>query len=466
VVEGWVVGGAVNAEQLDSLRKEKLAQFAHLIATNAGSGALVSGRSIPIVEYQRLQGPRAGGVKLRVDDLSLGKLFAALKRDDFAAVRSLATWNFVGDPQVSLEDRCVRIEMGWSPMLAETTVRLSGLNRRPNNPNQWVIGKNEAGGSIKAEFSDLTPHWLTAGMSGSGKSVAVRNAAIQLCAYQSNTFVLCDGKYGENLLPLGKLPGVQGPVALSVPQVRGALGWVMAQMAARYEHLAQGKRPEGRLIVVIDEFQEFCSDDVIADLLERISRQGRGALVSLLLTTQHPNTESFGKVATRRQLPGRLALKVMDFEASKIVVGKKPRADLLLSQGDCFVCRPDWPSMRAQGAYVDQDDVDEVMEKANGRAGQWRFQEWPEFDPSGVGQDLPSDNGNGGGRPQFEISGPEIGVSLAAAAESAGRPAFKKMMEEAGLGRPGSSRAQRLLDLGRDAFVWLDRAGYAIATPV
>jgi len=454
----------VNAEQLDSLRKEKLAQFAQLIATNANSGALVSGRSIPVVEYQRLQGPRAGGIKLRVDDLSLGKLFAALKRDDFAAVRSLATWNFVGDPQVNLEDRCVRIEMGWSPMLAETTVRLSGLNRRPNNSNQWVIGKNEAGGTIKAEFSDLTPHWLTAGMSGSGKSVAVRNAAIQLCAYQSNEFVLCDGKYGENLLPLGKLPGVQGPVALSVPQVRGALGWVMVQMAARYEQLAQGKRPEGRLIVVIDEFQEFCNDGTIADLLERISRQGRGALVSLLLTTQHPNTESFGKVATRRQLPGRLALKVMDFEASKIVVGKKPRADMLLSGGDCWVCRPDWPSMRAQGAYVDQKDVDEVIEHANGRVGQWQFQEWPEFDPSDVGQDLPSDNGKSK-RPQFEITGAEIGISLAAAAESAGRPTFQRMMEEAGLGRPGSSRAQRLLELGREAFVWLDREGYAIATP-
>lgn len=456
----------MNAEQLDSLRKEKLAQFAGLIATNAYNGALVSGKRVSIVDYQRLQGPRAGGVKLRVNDLSLGKLFAALKRDDFAAVRSLATWNFVGDPQVHLEDRCVRIELGWSPLLAETMIRLSGLNRRPNNPNQWVIGKNEAGGTIKAEFSDLTPHWLTAGISGSGKSVAVRNAALQLCAYKSNTLILCDGKYGENLLPLGKLPGVQGPVALSVPQVRSALGWAVSQMGVRYKQFAQGKPREGRLIIIIDEFQEFCNDEVVASLLERISRQGRGALVSLFLTTQHPNTESFGKVATRRQLPGRQVHKMMDFESSKLVVGKKPRADTLLSRGDCFVCRPDWPSMRAQGAYVDQDDVNEVMEQANGRAGQWRFQEWPEFDPSAVGQDLPSDNGKGGGRPQFEISGPEIGVSLAAAAESAGRPTFQKMMGEAGLGRPGSSRAQRLLDLGRDAFVWLDRAGYAIATPV
>jgi len=219
------------------------------------------------------------------------------------------------------------------------------------------------------------------------------------------------------------------------------------------------------VIFIFDEFQTATDDKAVVKMLHIITSQGRGAWVFAAMATQHPDLACFGDPKTRRNLTGKIALRVEDPDASRVAVGAaNPRADFLLGAGDCYCLGPG-RRHRVQGAYTDAADIARVMERANGRAGQWDVTDWePLYDPDVMGQSGPADNGNGGGV-SFEVSGPELAVSLAAAVESAGRPTLKRMMEQAGLGKPGSSRAQRLLELGRDAFVWLDANGYAIAQP-
>jgi len=445
-------------EQLELQREAMLTEWAQVIAANAHSG-LLAGRSIAITRWERLQGPRVGGIRLLVGGLETGRLLRALTRDDLAAARMLCPWEFQGEVQCYLDNRWIRLETGWSEMLSESIVPLTSLNRRPLHANQWVVGKSERGETIKAELRDDTPHYLAAGTSGCGKSVAVQNLLLQLTTYTDNEAVLIDGKYGESLLPLGQLPGVIGPVAITVEDARRALAWAVAQMRERYERRAQGEPPTRRLLVVYDEFQEGAHDDLVVNLLSRLSAQGRGAGVSLFLSTQHPTVGSFRDPSTRRNLSGRLAMRVTDSEASKVVVGSNaPRADKLLFAGDTYVITPGRAACRVQGAYVDGNDIKAALEKANGRAGQWRFSQWPEVDCAGIGQDLPM-TGNSRG---WSYTGEELGVAVASAVESEGRPLLVKRMEWAGLGRPGSAKATRLLELGRDAVTWLVENGYSL----
>ena len=448
----------MKAERLETQRAGMLTEWAQVIAANAHSGVL-AGKSVLVTRWERLQGPRVGGIRLLVGGLETGRLLRALTRDDLAAIRMLCPWEFQGEPQCYLDNRWIRIEAGWSDDLAESIIPLSSLNRRPQHANQWAVGKSERGETIWAQLRDDTPHWLTAGMSGAGKSVATQNAVLQLTAYAGNETILIDGKYGESLRALDRLPGVVAPVAVTVDDARRALAWAVAQMRERYERLAQGEASTHRLLVVYDEFQEGAQDDLVVDLLRRLAAQGRSAGVSLLLSTQHPTINSFGDPSTRRNLGGKLALRVTDPEASKVAVGSnEPRADKLLFAGDTYVVTPGKTAYRAQGAYVDKGDIKAALDKANGRADQWRFAQWPEVDTADLGQDLPATTGNGSR--SWHYTGEELGVSVAAAVENEGRPLLIRRLEQAGIGRPGSVKASRLLELGRGAFAWLAENGY------
>ena len=71
----------------------------------------------------------------------------------------------------------------------------------------------------------------------------------------------------------------------------------------------------------------------------------------------------------------------------------------------------------------------------------------------------PADIANG--RVNWNYTGEELGAALLIACQNQGRPALVKALEAAGLGRPGSDRAERLLDLGRIAVRWMSENGCA-----
>jgi hypothetical protein len=428
---GWK--GYSNMDGRDGL----LQTWARSVADAAQRGAL--GKPIQISRLETIAGPRAGAV-LVYAGLDSGSLLRAMNQNDMALLRQFVPWHFPGEPQVYMAGRAVRLEAGWPKELAETMIRLSGLGRYPAGDGRWVVGRDELGRTVVAGLSDASPHFLVAGQSGSGKSVALRGAVTQISRDVVNRVVLLDGKCGEGLASLSRLS--IGPVANDGASIRSALGWACTEMRHRYEAGDHG----GRIVVVFDEFQEFAKDAAIAGMMAKIAAQGRAAGVHLLAATQHPSVDSFGDKGTRRNLPGRMALRVGDAEASRVAVGgPNPRADRLFGCGDCYAVGPTNIN-RVQVAYVDQGDINGEPERAH------EFIEWPAYEPEDIGQDLP-----GPGRPATIFTNDQIAVALISAALHEGRGKFEARLRRAGLQVPGTDNLRRLLDDGRAISGALDR---------
>ena len=430
-------------------KAELLGRWGQHIAVAAGKGQLTA-QPCHISKVLLVNGPRAGAVLLHPDGLGAGPLLKALRRSDCAALRAFVPWQFDGGkPQAYMAGRYIRCECPWPKEWARTMIRLTDLNNRPAGDGRFAIGMSETGATVIPSLCDRTPHFLLAGTTGSGKSVALQSILIQLSLDPDNELVLIDGKQGESLRPLEHLPGVLGPVATEIPEIRAALAYAVQVMRQRGE----GNGWTGRVVVAIDEIQEIITDPTIADLLRRIAAQGRSRAVHALVTTQHPTTNSFGHPATRRNLSGKVALLVQDADASRVATGcpKWPRADYLSGCGDAYAIGPGTVH-RVQVAYVDGADF---AEASNGH--DWRFQRWPDFDPEAVGRELPA--GNAGAKP---YTGDEVAVSVVAAAHSEGRPSLLRRLEDADLGKPGTNRARRLLALGRDAHNWLQANGFSV----
>jgi len=179
------------------MRNELLTSWARHLADAARSGAL-TGRVCPVSRIETICGPRAGALEIFVG-LEAGRLLRALARNDCATLRQFVTWRFEGEPQAFMSGRYVRVEAGWPRELAERVIRLVDLGQHPRGGGRWVAGRSETGATIIPGLNDATPHFLVSGTTGSGKSVALRSAVLQLSADRDNSIVLVDGKFGESL---------------------------------------------------------------------------------------------------------------------------------------------------------------------------------------------------------------------------------------------------------------------------
>jgi len=126
-----------------------------------------------------------------------------------------------------------------------------------------------------------------------------------------------------------------------------------------------------------------------------------------------------------------------------------PRADYLLGAGDSYTIAPG-NCHRVQLAYVDEREI--TAGEMGGR--EWRFSRWPDYEPEGIGQDLPNVG--------WKYTGAELAVSIVSAAYNEGRPSMIRRLQESELEKPGAERAIRLLKLGRDVHDWLDGHGYGV----
>jgi len=418
----------------DERVKAQLAEWTNIMVQNCHNGALTGDpqKPIPISQVFTVPGPRAGALELHAGIRS-GTLMRLLSQNDCATLRQFVPWHFRGDPACFMSGRYVRVEAGWPDSLAEKDIKLRDLGKNPKGGGRWIAGKNEIGQTIALGLNDNSPHFLICGTTGSGKSYAMRSAVGQLCKDKDNSIVLIDGKWGEGLGPLFNVRGLVGPLAKDIETAKRALSWCVSEMRHRYENL-NGKGP---LIVVIDELQELTTQDAdFAEFLRRLTTQGRGAKVHCILGTQHPVKAMFGDVSTTKMnIPGRLALKVLDAKASEVAIGSsQPRADHLLGTGDSYCVVPG-AVHRAQLAYIPENDLADLPHSEP------ILDEWPEFDGECLGTLQESTSG-------FDEL--ETVVSLMCAHYGKGRPFLKNVLAETGRDKPGSSRASRLLAWGKD----------------
>ncbi len=420
-------------------KKHYLDSWARYILNAARAGRLGS-KPIAIQHVQTIAGPRVGVMELHAG-LDAGRLLKTLSADDSALLRQFVPWEFAGAPACYMSGRYVRIEAGWSADLTQGVIRLDGVNHSPRGGGRWLAGQNERGRIVVAGLCDRTPHFLLAGQSGSGKSLAMVAAACQLGKAPDNRLIMIDGKWGEGLQPVSRLSTMQGPLAIDVEEAERALAWAMADMRRRYERKMAGEFDPSRLVIFWDEPQEWLKDNPrLVAMTRRLLGQGRAVGVHFLIATHHPTTDVFGDKASKRNLTGRIALRVADFEASSVAIGaSRPRADRLLGAGDSYLVGPG-SVQRAQLVYVDRRDFDALP------SGEPALDEWPDYQVEDWGQS-----------PELEPFTPQQAAeAVIAACEGVGRPTLEK---RAGV---GSTVGRRLLAYGRNVYDVLRERDYVL----
>jgi len=285
-----------------------------------------------------------------------------------------------------------------------------------------VLGKEASGKPLVADLTKM-PHLLVAGSTGSGKTVCINAIIASLCYHSSPEdvrFIMVDPKIVE-MKVYNDLPHMLIPVVTEPKKVPGALKWLLIEMERRYQIFSKvGVRniagfnakilkdkeekekaqlldaemtaeeraalssiqvprddnaleiPENKLPYIV------CIIDELADLMmvaqadvetgiARLAQLARAAGIHLIIATQRPSVNVITGVI-KANLPSRISFRVASYRDSQTILDGKG-AESLIGKGDMLFIPPGSATfMRAQGAFVSDDEINGIVEflKVNG----------------------------------------------------------------------------------------------------
>lgn len=281
------------------------------------------------------------------------------------------------------------------------TVRMRSLlaqtaDQWQSMPLPMLLGKDTAGRPLVRSLSEF-PHLLVAGTTGSGKSICLNAIITSFLVSMPPThlkLILVDPKMVE--FPVYKeIPHLWAPVLTDMKhEVPMVLEWLCREMDERYETLSavaaknivsfNRLTPEeirnrlqktGRtipdplpdrlpyVVLVIDEFGELMNVAAkeVELFVQRLAQKARAVGIHVVLATQHPSTDVVSGVI-RANFPARIAFQVMSQVNSRVVLDRNG-AERLLGKGDMLVLLPGMPEpIRGQGTYLDEKEVQSVVE--------------------------------------------------------------------------------------------------------
>lgn len=224
-----------------------------------------------------------------------------------------------------------------------------------------------------------TPHLLVAGTTGSGKSVFLNDIILSILYTKTPRevqLVMIDPKMVE-LGAYDGIPHLYMPVIMDSNKALSAMEIIDKEMMRRYELFSsfgvkniddyngavadEAKLP--RIVIIIDEYMEmmYSAPDTLEELVARISRLARAAGVHLVMATQRPSSNIITP-SIKANLPCRASFTVIDWRESKTILDRTG-AERLLGNGDMlFSASGSSVPIHAQAAYVDYDEVDQVIE--------------------------------------------------------------------------------------------------------
>jgi S-DNA-T family DNA segregation ATPase FtsK/SpoIIIE len=275
-----------------------------------------------------------------------------------------------------------------------------------------ALGKDVSG---KPLVSDLTkmPHLLIAGATGSGKSVCINSIVASILYSKSPKDVrllMVDPKIVE-LKIFNTLPHMLIPVVTEPKKVPAALKWLLAEMEQRYQIFAKvgvrnitgfnGRKkspapdaatppaevqgglegvalPDDEIeipqrlpyiVAIIDELADLMmvAPAEIETSIARLAQLARAAGIHLIIATQRPSVNVITGII-KANLPSRIAFQVASQVDSRTILDTKG-ADTLIGRGDMLFSPPGTSRLvRAQGAFVSDDEVQSLVEflKKNG----------------------------------------------------------------------------------------------------
>lgn len=251
-----------------------------------------------------------------------------------------------------------------------------------------LLGKAVNGDYVMNDLTKM-PHCIIAGATGSGKSVCINTIvmSILLTAKPDEIkMIMIDPKKVE-LTPYTRLPHMLAPVITEPQGAAAALHWLVKEMEKRYELL---KITGNRNIETFNNrsidkaFEESLGDEIppklpyivcivdeLADLMmvsssdietpiARIAQMARAVGIHLILATQRPSREVITGLI-KANFPTRISFKVASRVNSQIILDEVG-AESLLGNGDMLFLPPASSHLiRAQGAFIRDDDINAVI---------------------------------------------------------------------------------------------------------
>ncbi len=333
-------------------------------------------------------------VKTKIENISRGPTITRyeLVPERGIKVRSIA--NLVDDISLSLATMGVRIE---APIPGKAAVGIEVPNKKKSTvhlrtliedakfqdaPSKLTValGADVAGDAVYFDIGKM-PHLLIAGATGAGKSVCI-NSVITSLLYKASPedvkLILIDPKKVELNIYNG-IPHLLVPVVSEPKKAAGSLSWAVGEMERRYSLIeAVGVRdikafnevtkndPDyeymPRIVIIIDELADLmmtASDDV-EDSICRIAQKARAAGMHLIIGTQRPSVDVITGLI-KANVPSRIAFRTSSQIDSRTIIDIGAAANLI-GMGDMLfnpvgALKP----IRVQGAYVSENDVEEVV---------------------------------------------------------------------------------------------------------
>lgn len=163
-----------------------------------------------------------------------------------------------------------------------------------------------------------TPHLLTAGTTGSGKTTLMKAMTLSLAVASDPTetaIILIDPKVVKGFLGLSGLPHLAHPVVTDAEEAEAMLAAVVEEVDRRKAESARLGGRAGdwvRLVVVIDELSALIAERPnVVEHFKHITKEGRGLLVHVVGGTQKPSKEYLSAEAVAN-IPARVVGLVSD----------------------------------------------------------------------------------------------------------------------------------------------------------
>lgn len=349
------------------------------------------------------------GIEAKVGQINCGPTITSFEVHPAIGVKVQKIKTLENDIALNMEAKSIRI---IAPIPGKAAVGIEVPNAQPEEVGfkdmlsayqqegrkfhiPILLGKAVNGDFVMSDLSKM-PHCIIAGATGSGKSVCINTIVMSIVMNarpDEIKLLMVDPKKVE-LTSYTRLPHMLSPVITEPQGAYSAMLWLVKEMERRYDLLKQigvrnieafnsrsiDKNFEASLDIEIPEKLPYIVGivDELADLMmvssndietpiARIAQMARAVGIHLILATQRPSREVITGLI-KANFPTRISFKVSSRVNSQIVLDDTG-AETLLGNGDMLFLPPGASHLvRAQGAFIRDDDINGVVKFINEQA--------------------------------------------------------------------------------------------------